>query len=212
MFTALFLATALLLPETQTEMQQATSEQPIYSQVPEGIILKDCGYGYGLFAAKAFKAGDILYRQHYITIDEEERDYILKTDQGDFTLSTKIHSVIMGEGKRALYTFDSLINHSCDPNTYSLTNPEMTLTNEYYQVACKDIEVGEELTCDYTLFDYDCRDKGIVECHCGAANCRKTIRGFKFIPLSEQLELLPRIDISIVNQFLADHPEFAPTD
>lgn len=207
MFTALFLA--MPLPDTQIEKPLATLEQPLYVQVPEGIALKDCGYGYGLFATKAFKAGEVLYKQHYFTIDDKERDYFLKTDQGDFTLSTKTHSVIMGAGKRALYTFDALINHSCDPNTYSLTNPEMTLANEYYQVASKDIEVGEELTCDYNLFDYDCRDKGIVECHCGAANCRKTISGFKFIPLSEQLELLPRIDISILNQFLVDHPDFA---
>lgn len=197
MILELFLAVALPLQAIDT----------IYENVPEGIILQDCGYGYGLFASKSFKAGDILYKEHYKIIEDEERTFLLKTDQGAFILSTTTHSVVMGKGKRALYTFDSFINHSCDPNTYSMATPEMTESFEYYQIATKDIETGEQLTCDYNLFDYDCTDKNIVDCHCGSKNCRKSIRGFKWLPLTEQLELLPRIDISIVEQFLDDHPE-----
>lgn len=180
--------------------------QIIFDQVPEGIVLKDCGYGYGMFASKSFKAGETLYRKNYTLISDEERTFLIRTNQGDFKISTATHSVIMGKGKRALYTFDAHINHSCNPNTYSKTTPEMVTNCEYDQVASKDIKEGDELTCDYNLFDYYCPEKNIVECHCGSDNCRKSITGFKGLPLSEQLELLPRVDISIQEQFLEDNP------
>lgn len=183
-------------------------EQLIYETVPEGILIQKCEYGYGLYASKSYKAGEILYKHRYFLIDDEERDFTIITNQGDLTICTTTHTVIMGNGKRALYTFDSLINHSCDPNTYSWADQKMTEACEYCQIAIRDIKEGEELNCDYNLFDYDCRDKGIIECHCGSINCRKAINGFKWLPLSEQLELLPKVDISIQKQFYDDHPEF----
>jgi hypothetical protein len=38
---------------------------------------------------------------------------------------------------------------------------------------------GEELTCDYTLADYDCVDKGMQVCGCGGARCLGQVLGFK---------------------------------
>lgn len=202
-----FFLMTLPIHENTSNIPAIYEEQFIYEKVPEGILLKDCGHGYGLFASKSFKSGEILYKQKYIIIGEEEQLFLLITDQGEFHLSTTIHSVGIGNGKRSLYTFDSLINHSCDANSYSLTTPEMASGFEYFQVASKDIEVGDQITCDYNLFDYDCSDKNIQNCLCGSSNCRKEVKGFRWLPLDEQIRLLPTIDQSIVEQFFLDHPE-----
>jgi len=43
----------------------------------------------------------------------------------------------------------------------------------------RDINVGDEVTCDYALFDYHCNGHEIEVCACGAANCRGKMMGFK---------------------------------
>ncbi len=184
-------------------------DQIFEAKIPDGIVLRDCGYGLGLFATQPFKAGDVLYKNHYQIVKDVEKSYLLHTDQGDFPFSTTTHTVSIGNGNRLFYSFESFINHSCDPNTLTLSTPAMMLRNEYYQVAVKDIEVGEELFCDYNMFDYDCRDEGGIECRCGAAVCRKQIIGFKWLPMEEQLRLLPIAEPSIIKQFIADHPEYS---
>ncbi len=57
-------------------------------------------------------------------------------------------------------------NHSCEPN--------LGLRGEITFVAMRDISENEELTHDWALTD---DDDYSVECHCGAANCRGTLRG-----------------------------------
>jgi hypothetical protein len=55
-------------------------------------------------------------------------------------------------------------------------------------VAVRDVIAGEEITCDYTLFEYDCTDKAIFECACGAgAQCLRDVRGFKFLTRAQQV-------------------------
>jgi hypothetical protein len=49
---------------------------------------------------------------------------------------------------------------------------------------------GEEITCDYDLFEWDARDKGISKCECGAPNCRGAALGFKFLPFDLQCEMI----------------------
>jgi len=59
-----------------------------------------------------------------------------------------------------------LINHSCDPNVYT-----MILRGHILYMSKREILPGEELTVDYRF------DKKIarVPCRCGAENCRGTI-------------------------------------
>lgn len=175
--------------------------------VPQGVVLKKCDCGYGVFATQPFKAGEIVYKHHYKVISEQEEYFKLRIEQGDFELNVTTHSVGLGDGARALYIFDSFMNHSCDPNTYSFNDDEMIKNCEYLQIATKDINIGDEITCDYNLFDYDCSDKNITNCYCKSPNCRKEIKGFKWLPFDEQIKLLPQIDAYTLNQFLADHPE-----
>jgi SET domain-containing protein len=57
-------------------------------------------------------------------------------------------------------------NHSCDPN--------IGVRGEITFVAMRDIAAGEELTHDWAMTD---DDDSSTACHCGAANCRRTITG-----------------------------------
>jgi len=79
---------------------------------------------------------------------------------------------------------DRHVNHSCDPNAYVLYEGDGC-----FLVARRDIEVGEEITCDYNI-----NITGGTEwpCHCGATRCRGTAVGDFFrLPLDIQQEYRP---------------------
>lgn len=61
------------------------------------------------------------------------------------------------------------LNHSCDPNVW--------MDGPYTLVARRDIEVGEEVTADYTLWEADEDKVSKWECHCGSETCRKRVTG-----------------------------------
>jgi len=58
-------------------------------------------------------------------------------------------------------------NHCCDPNA--------GLHGQIGLVALRDITPGEQVCYDYAMSDGSAYDE--FECHCGAATCRKRIRG-----------------------------------
>ena len=58
------------------------------------------------------------------------------------------------------------INYSCDPN--------IGMKGEDTVVAMRDIAPGEELVMDYAMI---ANDDQVMECNCGAGNCRHTITG-----------------------------------
>lgn len=57
-------------------------------------------------------------------------------------------------------------NHSCDPNC--------GLRGEITFVAIRDIQKGEELTCDYAFID---NEDYRFECSCGSPRCRHIVTG-----------------------------------
>jgi SET domain-containing protein len=59
-----------------------------------------------------------------------------------------------------------LINHSCDPNLYSVI-----IKGHILYMSRRVIEPGEELTVDYCF----AKSMGKAPCWCGAATCRGTI-------------------------------------
>lgn len=77
-------------------------------------------------------------------------------------------------------------NHSCNPNAF--------IHNKNELVALKDIKIGAEITFDYSTTMNDNEEKlnkaGRIlwdcRCHCGAKNCRKTIKQFKTLPKKVQ--------------------------
>ncbi|MBW4638831.1 MAG: SET domain-containing protein [Gloeocapsa sp. UFS-A4-WI-NPMV-4B04] len=82
------------------------------------------------------------------------------------------------------------INHSCNPNT--------GIINDVTLIALRDIQAGEELYFDYsTSID---EDYWVMQCMCGEANCRKTIKDFKYLPVQAKQKYL---NLNIVQKFIA---------
>lgn len=73
------------------------------------------------------------------------------------------------------------MNHSCLPNTTSLVTGIHDDSLDYGMRAIKTIQPGEELTCDYTLFEYEGGNASILSCQCGAGDgrCLGKVLGFK---------------------------------
>ena len=87
-------------------------------------------------------------------------------------------------GYRHAYTFDGFMNHSCDPSSVSLNLNEGE--DEFDQYILRDIEEGEEVSCNYAQYDYEC-DGHFFECGCGSPKCYKVVRGFKGLNLAQQI-------------------------
>ncbi|MBO9540505.1 SET domain-containing protein [bacterium] len=72
------------------------------------------------------------------------------------------------EGNRVLiWDLGRQMNHSCQPNCLG--------TLHGFEVAIRDIRMGEQLTNDYGTFE-DHREDDFFPCHCGAPGCRRNTR------------------------------------
>lgn len=129
--------------------------------------LKDAGSkGLGVFAREQIQKGEIFHIPDGV---ERNASEIEKLNPQDFDFVFEI-----GDGMwLSPADFNSpspqwFMNHSCDPNTVSLSN-------NYECMAARDIAPGEEITIDYATFDDD--SDYVLECRCGSFNCRGTIYG-----------------------------------
>ncbi len=114
----------------------------------------------GCYTTEPIKKGDFVveYTGPRLTIKEADELYDDDPRTYLFGLTDRKH-VIDGEGVAAF------INHSCDPNC------EVDEVNGRVIIcALRDIEPGEELTYDYSLYDGDLDDE--APCFCRSTNCR----------------------------------------
>eukprot|EP00986_Skeletonema_menzelii_P017074 scaffold17363_cov145-Skeletonema_menzelii.AAC.10 len=74
----------------------------------------------------------------------------------------------------------------------------------YQAIALRDIDVGDEVTCDYALFDYYCDGHKIEACACGSTVCRGKMLGFQGLPLQTKVELLDMVEEEIKDKFLQE--------
>ena len=79
--------------------------------------------------------------------------------------------LMMGPGDIAIF-----LNHSCNPNV--IVNDKLEL------IAMQPIRKNEELLLDYSTTELDPYWK--MECCCGAADCRKILRSFQYLPAELQ--------------------------
>lgn len=164
----------------------------VHQTLPKGIALQKNAYGYGVFATEFFPKDSVVYigQSHVILNKYAEFHLFIEGMKDSFLLDTITHSVQFTETERYLYLFDSFMNHSCGPNTKSRQTPEQRSKHQYQTVAIRDIQPGDEITCDYNLFEYDCEDKCIEKCLCGSSECIGRVAGFKFLTL-EQMKKKP---------------------
>ena len=85
----------------------------------------------------------------------------------------EVYSYVNGSGKRVLcWDHGRFMNHSCEPVSLS---PGVD-----FELAVRDIEEGEEVTCDYSSLNLE-ED---LNCLCGSPNCRGVISSSEFSHLA----------------------------
>ena len=116
--------------------------------------------GMGLFAARAFAAGEVVAVLGGRLVDDA--GWAAAAARGP------VSGYAISEGRHLLQDDDDPArygNHACDPTT--------ELIDEVTLVARRRIEPGEELTSDYATMTADPRWS--MPCRCGATSCRGTI-------------------------------------
>ncbi|MBP7766970.1 SET domain-containing protein [Candidatus Saccharibacteria bacterium] len=106
--------------------------------------------GKGLFATTLIKADEVVVSWHPKVLTREQAD----------ALPASEHHYLYPDGDKMLYMQapERYMNHSCEPNTRVVGKRD---------VACCNINPGEEITSDYV----DLETENFM-CQCGSANCR----------------------------------------
>jgi SET domain-containing protein len=131
--------------------------------------------GYGFFAKKDIKKGEFVFRMigkmHKLNLRTKEE---------------AMSNPNMIGIKKDVWLDPSLIsmpiNHSCDPTT--------GIKGKVTFVGLRDIKKDEEITFDYSISEDSDWE---MPCECGAKNCRKVIKGIKFLPEETYKRYLPYI-------------------
>jgi hypothetical protein len=163
-----------------------------------------------------------LYEDTSFLLEDEGVNRIVKlvTNSGAFYVHTDIHAVKLRNGYVRVYSFDSFINHSCEPNSTAIHESASSTTGEegrggkeeeaaeeegtFLTVATRDILSGEEVTTDYDTFIY--HYEGIPRCQCGSTRCRGHSFGFQRVPPPLQPPLLPRLHPAVLAAWLRNTP------
>lgn len=122
----------------------------------------DPAIGYGVFATRFIPRGTIVW-----TLDEFDR--ILSRDQvrdlpGLLRAQVETYAYVDSNGQFILcWDFGRYMNHSCEPTSRSV--------GEAFEIAVRDIQPGEQLTCEYGVLNMS----GTFACACGTPSCRGII-------------------------------------
>lgn len=142
-----------------------------------GVIVKRAGKkGQGVFAKKPFAKGDLV-------VCGLPEGFVSERTDHSFQVDINRH-VQLDKPAR-------LINHSCEPNLGVRNNR----FGGYDFVALRNIEVGEELSWDYSMTEFV--SIAIEDnCLCESDNCRVKIGGFVCLPFEIRNKY---------NNFIADY-------
>lgn len=124
-------------------------------------------HGFGLFAVKLIKSGEIVAIKggHIIREKMEERVPAAK-DESYIQIEDKFY---IGPIRRSEVKGNKLfLNHSCEPN--------VGIRGQITFVAMRDIEPGEELTYDWAMENAG-GGNWKLKCKCGSKLCRDVITG-----------------------------------
>lgn len=165
------------------------TDDKIVSDIPDSVEIRSNSFGLTIVSTKNFSTGDVIYFGKYLLVEETNlaENYLLIIDDKVYLVNKFTHFVKHGIFRK-VYGFDSFTNHSCDPTTKC----DMLDETNFCVKALKNINIGDELTCDYDLCEYECDGHQIENCQCGSNQCRKLIKGFKYATDCDKLKLLKK--------------------
>ncbi len=114
--------------------------------------------GSGVFAAHCIRSGEV-------AVKWEDTREISKEEWASLSPEEKKYIDIQGDKVLLIGVPERFINHSCEANTRP---------GDRCDIASRDIQIGEEITADYSFFYIS---SGEFQCTCGSQKCRGTIRG-----------------------------------
>ena len=83
------LRSPILSPNSEARISEENVITTIHQTVPEGLEIRDCAYGKGVFATKFFAAGSTLYEGEQCVIENEDALFTLVLDgKESYTLDT----------------------------------------------------------------------------------------------------------------------------
>lgn len=125
-----------------------------------GVELRtSSGKGEGIFATRAFKAGEIVMTGVIEKVLKENHSHASQIGAHEYVF----HAGLI-----------SKVNHSCNPNCGVRVNS----SGAHDFVAMRSIGVGEEITFDYAMRNYGV-DYFPKQCMCGSDKCRGKITGWR---------------------------------
>jgi SET domain len=160
-------------------------------KVLNNFVVSKNHLGKAVFAARVFKKGDVITQFTGPRIHKSEIPTEYKGEEDRYVQITKDY--YLGPSG----DIDDLINHSCDPNSgFKFTNSGVLL------VALRQIEVGDEITWDYSTTLLDSTWK--MMCECNSEICRKIIGDFMLLDAEVQnkykdLDILPQYVLEYMN-------------
>ena len=202
------------------DVQDKVALAAVKSVIPDdfAIVDNDVFEGKKIIALRSFKAGEVLYNghAHLLNLSHFNNRFVLQIfSSGDSATpvaqyeNSDTHSVldyaVGSEPKRQVYGWDGFMNHSCSPNAHFPLNQRSENDIRYDAIALKDINAGDEVTCDYACFDYRCDGHEIEVCACGAPSCRGRMMGFQGLSLKEQVDILHLVDEEVREKFVEDN-------
>ena len=155
----------------------------------DGVEVRKSTFGFGLFATRRFLPGEVIYSTGWLTLKGPVGDFVAQTivDGQITTVEVTAEHMVVFEDGRWLDVPGCFINHSCVGNIKSVfLDPSGSGQPTVFDyVALVEILPGDQLTHDYTRFDWG--DDGLeFECQCKAVDCYGLIDGFGGLPLSIQ--------------------------
>lgn len=127
--------------------------------------------GEGVFSIRSFQKGEIVMVGTIKCFVDQNNSHASQIAEAVYV----IHDGLMPK-----------CNHSCDPNCGIKVNA----TGAHDLVAIRSINVGEEITYDYSMRNYNI-EYFPEECRCGSPKCRKKITGWKDLPEEKKAEYKP---------------------
>ncbi|HVX41370.1 MAG TPA: SET domain-containing protein-lysine N-methyltransferase [Gemmatimonadaceae bacterium] len=146
----------------------------------DNVAVRRARNGHGLFAARAYRAGQTILRIRGRVVHWK----LLWKIGGEFQANCYRFGpeTYLDPGDGA----GRWVNHSCAPNTAIRKR-----RNQLFLVAAAPIRSGAELTFDYSTTIGD-DDVWTMRCNCGRRSCRKRVRNFGALPARVREDYLAR--------------------
>jgi len=119
-------------------------------------VRKSTIHGLGLYARRAFRAGEIVLRWNLSRLISKNELASLPEHERRYTHPFDAERILIVQPP------ERYVNHSCANNT---------VVRDFCDVAVRPIEAGEEITSDYSTDESGSK----FTCSCGAENCRRTV-------------------------------------